>query len=84
MNSGMKVKCPRCGKLSEYTSQNAFRPFCSERCQILDLGAWADERYRVPTEEASLQGEQDFPSVNEKSDSPSVSSEILPPKHLLN
>lgn len=80
----MKVKCPRCGNLTEYVQQNLFRPFCSERCKTLDLGAWADERYRVPLEEASLQAEQDFLSVNEKSDSLSVSSEILPPKHLLN
>jgi len=31
-----------------WTTSNPFRPFCSERCKLIDLGAWADERYRVP------------------------------------
>ena len=43
------VKCPNCGKQVEY-SENAFRPFCSERCKLLDLGAWADEEYKLPAE----------------------------------
>jgi len=30
---------------------NAWRPFCSERCKLIDLGAWATERYRVPVTE---------------------------------
>lgn len=44
----MKVKCPTCGKPTQYSKDNPVRPFCSERCQALDLGAWADEKYRVP------------------------------------
>ena len=31
-----------------------WRPFCSERCRLLDLGAWMDGRYRVPGETASV------------------------------
>lgn len=57
----MKVKCPTCGKTTEFAPSNSFRPFCSERCQTLDLGAWADERYKVPVRE------QDSSGVNEKS-----------------
>jgi endogenous inhibitor of DNA gyrase (YacG/DUF329 family) len=30
-----------------YTPENRFRPFCSERCKLHDLGAWASERFRV-------------------------------------
>ncbi|HUR99086.1 MAG TPA: DNA gyrase inhibitor YacG [Pyrinomonadaceae bacterium] len=41
------VKCPTCGKETQYES-NEFRPFCSERCKLLDFGAWADEQYSVP------------------------------------
>jgi len=41
------IRCPACGGPSRYASDNAFRPFCSERCRSLDLGAWASERYRV-------------------------------------
>ena len=44
------VACPTCGGLSVYAPANVFRPFCSERCKNLDLGAWASESFRVPTE----------------------------------
>ena len=43
------VRCPHCGKETEFTG-NEFRPFCSERCQLLDFGAWADEEYNLPSE----------------------------------
>ncbi|MDO9599481.1 MAG: DNA gyrase inhibitor YacG [Azoarcus sp.] len=42
------VRCPQCGKASEWRTDNPFRPFCSERCKQIDLGAWASESYRVP------------------------------------
>jgi endogenous inhibitor of DNA gyrase (YacG/DUF329 family) len=41
------VACPTCGKSAPYSPENRFRPFCSERCKLIDLGAWADENYRV-------------------------------------
>lgn len=47
------VKCPTCGKQVEF-SGNEFRPFCSERCKLLDLGAWADEDYKLPAESSAL------------------------------
>lgn len=40
--------CPQCGKPVEWGPQSPFRPFCSERCKLIDLGAWATESYRVP------------------------------------
>jgi endogenous inhibitor of DNA gyrase (YacG/DUF329 family) len=42
------VRCPACGGDSIYAPSNPFRPFCSERCKNLDLGAWASENFRVP------------------------------------
>jgi uncharacterized protein len=42
------VSCPTCGKPVPWVAQSAFRPFCSERCRQIDLGAWAAEEYRVP------------------------------------
>jgi endogenous inhibitor of DNA gyrase (YacG/DUF329 family) len=42
------VACPHCGKPVEWTSASRWRPFCSERCKMIDLGAWASESYRVP------------------------------------
>lgn len=44
------VACPTCGGDSIYSSSNAFRPFCSERCKQVDLGAWASEDFRMPAE----------------------------------
>jgi endogenous inhibitor of DNA gyrase (YacG/DUF329 family) len=46
------VSCPRCGAPVEWRPENRYRPFCSERCKLLDLGAWANEEYRVPVEGA--------------------------------
>jgi endogenous inhibitor of DNA gyrase (YacG/DUF329 family) len=42
------VPCPRCGTRTEYSPQNKWRPFCSERCRMIDLGKWAAEDYRLP------------------------------------
>jgi endogenous inhibitor of DNA gyrase (YacG/DUF329 family) len=44
------MKCPICKKETEYAG-NPYRPFCSERCKMIDLGKWASEQYRVPTKE---------------------------------
>jgi endogenous inhibitor of DNA gyrase (YacG/DUF329 family) len=43
-----KVACPHCGATVEWSTENRFRPFCSKRCRLIDLGAWASEEYRVP------------------------------------
>jgi endogenous inhibitor of DNA gyrase (YacG/DUF329 family) len=42
------VACPTCAKKVEWTPENKFRPFCSERCKQIDLGAWAEEKYTIP------------------------------------
>jgi len=47
----MKVKCPQCKTQIEYSEDNVFRPFCSKRCKLVDLGEWASESYRAPSEE---------------------------------
>lgn len=47
----MKVNCPICQKEVEWTEENVHRPFCSERCKQIDLGAWAEEKYTVPVVE---------------------------------
>lgn len=43
--------CPRCGQPSTWTN-NEFRPFCSDRCKLIDLGAWANDTYKLPTEDS--------------------------------
>ena len=44
------VSCPTCGKEVPWDARNKYRPFCSERCKLMDLGQWAAERYRVAGE----------------------------------
>jgi endogenous inhibitor of DNA gyrase (YacG/DUF329 family) len=48
---GRVVKCPQCKADVPWTPESKWRPFCSERCKMIDLGAWAAERYRVETPE---------------------------------
>ena len=60
------VKCPHCGKETEY-SGNEFRPFCSERCKLLDFGAWADEEFAIPSETSALT-EDDVDAIEKASE----------------
>ena len=53
------VSCPTCGKAVEWGAQSPYRPFCSERCKLTDLGQWANEHYRVPADEPPLDQEDD-------------------------
>jgi len=48
----MKLRCPTCGTRFDRTD-SAYAPFCSERCKLLDLGNWLDERYRIEGEAAT-------------------------------
>ncbi len=41
------VNCPQCGKKTAWSKDNPHRPFCSERCKLIDLGAWANEEYQI-------------------------------------
>ena len=50
------MNCPQCRKPVTWEG-NAFRPFCSERCRLLDLGAWADGRYRIAAGSPDAPGE---------------------------
>jgi uncharacterized protein len=45
----LEVTCPTCKKKFIY-QDSAFRPFCSERCRLIDLGQWLTESYTVPVE----------------------------------
>ena len=51
------VKCPTCAEAVEWTLSSEYRPFCCERCKLIDLGEWATESYAIPvkpTDDASL------------------------------
>jgi endogenous inhibitor of DNA gyrase (YacG/DUF329 family) len=51
VSQGKVVNCPQCGASVVWDPKNRYRPFCSERCKMIDLGAWATESYRIPVEE---------------------------------
>lgn len=51
MSSALKVNCPTCSKDVEWKQENTYRPFCSERCKQIDLGAWASEEYAIPAQQ---------------------------------
>lgn len=42
------VTCPTCKRSIEWSTENEWRPFCSERCKLIDLGAWASEQHLIP------------------------------------
>lgn len=48
--------CPQCGNRIEAPAQNRYRPFCSERCKLADLGQWFAGRYAIPAESESESG----------------------------
>jgi endogenous inhibitor of DNA gyrase (YacG/DUF329 family) len=47
------VNCPHCQRQCEWRD-NPWRPFCSERCKLIDLGAWLEERHAIPGEDAEI------------------------------
>jgi hypothetical protein len=57
------IRCPSCGIRMRWSPENKFRPFCSERCKLIDLGQWATERYCVVGE--SVRDEFEMPVTQE-------------------
>ena len=46
--------CPRCGASTRLDAQNRWRPFCSERCKLIDLGNWVSGRYAIPADDSQV------------------------------
>ena len=51
----MIVKCPTCQKPVQWSSDNPYRPFCCERCKLIDLGEWASDSYVITDNEEDPQ-----------------------------
>ena len=49
------VSCPTCGKTVEWSASSRWRPFCSERCKLIDLGEWMSEEHRIAGESAGAE-----------------------------
>ncbi len=68
MNLTKNIVCPTCGKKNTWHKDNCYRPFCSERCRLIDLGEWAKENYKIPTEDQV----EDF---SDSDDSPEIKNQ---------
>jgi len=55
------VKCPTCATSVVWSNKNRWRPFCSERCKMIDLGAWADESHHIPGKPSIFDEGLDYP-----------------------
>ncbi len=53
----MRIRCPVCRKVTTW-QENPWRPFCSERCKLIDLGKWASEEYRIEGKKEEVEDEK--------------------------
>ena len=60
--SSATMKCPTCNKQTEYAG-NPYRPFCGERCKLIDLGKWLGGEHRIsePLRPEHFQGYEELP-----------------------
>lgn len=49
----MEVKCPTCNELVNWVPESRFRPFCSDRCRLIDLGEWFSDERRISDDDES-------------------------------
>lgn len=77
-----KVRCPHCGGDSLFSPSNPYRPFCCERCKLIDLGEWASESYRVPAEQQNYQDHVNEDEESEESGIAAPAAERNPSKKI--
>ncbi|MEQ1875269.1 MAG: DNA gyrase inhibitor YacG [Bdellovibrionia bacterium] len=63
----MKVTCPECRKETDF-KDNPYRPFCSERCQLIDLGEWALEKRGLPADDQTPSADEESVKKSEESE----------------
>jgi endogenous inhibitor of DNA gyrase (YacG/DUF329 family) len=63
--AGPRIKCPRCGKPVYWNPSCPFRPFCSERCKLIDLGGWANEEHMIAGESLHSDSTEDFWGISD-------------------
>jgi len=64
----MRVKCPTCRRETEWSTDNAFRPFCSERCRLIDLGAWFSEERAIAGDAPRPEADDALPDLDQRGD----------------
>ena len=63
--SPRRLRCPQCGELTVYSTENPSRPFCSARCKLIDLGQWADQSYKIPSTTVSIETSNDLEDADD-------------------
>lgn len=63
-----RLLCPTCQREIEWSDKFPARPFCSDRCRLIDLGAWLSEQHAIPADE-SAPGTDD-PSITQRESEP--------------
>jgi uncharacterized protein len=58
-NEPIKLNCPSCKKLVLWTDEFPHRPFCSDRCRLIDLGEWASEGHRIAGDPLGVKTDED-------------------------
>ncbi|MEG3765634.1 DNA gyrase inhibitor YacG [Alteromonas sp. 14N.309.X.WAT.G.H12] len=61
----MKVNCPTCNTLVEWSSTSLYRPFCSKKCQLIDLGEWATEDRAIPATTQTPETPENMPDIED-------------------
>ncbi|WJG10196.1 DNA gyrase inhibitor YacG [Aliiglaciecola sp. LCG003] len=61
----MEVNCPTCKEKVVWNEQSKFRPFCSKRCQLIDLGEWSDEKMSIPAGPSKESEQQAMPDIED-------------------
>jgi len=59
MTNDFIISCPTCKKSQRWSECGAHKPFCSKRCQLIDLGEWANENHTIAGEKVILPEESD-------------------------
>jgi uncharacterized protein len=57
-NDPIKLECPTCKKTVFWNDDFPFRPFCCERCKLIDLGEWASENHRIAGDNLDINSEE--------------------------
>jgi hypothetical protein len=73
-----RVACPTCGKSVPWTPESPWRPFCSQRCRLIDLGEWLDESRRIS--EVAATADSDVLVEQVPQDWEAEASERYPPR----
>lgn len=54
----LKLNCPTCQKAVLWNNDYPFRPFCSDRCRLIDLGEWASESHKIAGDSLDIHSEE--------------------------